>query len=389
MKTINSSTKTLVILISAWTLASNPGQSQTFDILSFDVTATGPWSDVAKTTLTVPKVPNGSIKLDADVSAAEYGGFQAIAVTPGVNAWILDYPDDRAWDGPADSTLSFYLAHDDTYLYVGVDVKDDIVNSDDPPAAFWKDDAIEIVADALNDRIDNNTDSSNDKYGGHCYVNYLGKFSGWDETSNSIIDQRWASEVPWTYGVNGDIFGFGNAVPGGWKMEIRFNKRLFQDPAAGNKLDNGYKMGFNLGIDDDDKHGPGPNGDGSRTQDLEIQYFWANRERHKGLTADAWAQLTSAQKADQAFLDSTYPLAIDSNGRLSHGGTGEIIFAAAAQPAKLNLARSGANLQLSWTGTGSLEESASVTGPWNKSSSQTNPQALTPSGAAKFYRVRQ
>ncbi len=364
--------------------------AQPFDIMSFDPTSTGPWSDVSNTTLVVPKVTNGSIKLDADISSAEYGGFKPVSVTPGVNAWILDYPEDRVWDGPSDSSFTYYLAHDDTYLYVAVDVKDEIVTSDDEPGAFWKDDAIEIVADALNDRLDDNTDNSNDKYGGHCYVNYQGTFSRWDEAGGTINGQTWASAVEWTYGEKGDIFGFGKEVAGGWKMEVRFNKRLFQDPAATNKLANGYKMGFNIGLDDDDKHGPGLNGDGSRTQDLEIQYFWANRQRHIGLTASAWSQLTPEQQVDPAYLDSTYAPAIDSTGRLTHGGTGEIVFAAATSvPAKLTLVQTGGALQLSWTGTGTLEEADHVPGTWTQAANQSSPQTLTPSTGAKFYRVRQ
>ena len=389
MKPIKFLANPCCILICAGALSPSLAWSQTFDILTFDPVATGPWSEVAATTLTVPKVANNSIKLDADVTSAEYGGFKGVTVTPGVNAWILNYPDDRSWDGPADSSFTYYLAHDDTNFYVGVDVKDDIVNSDDPNASFWKDDAIEIVVDALNDRIDNNTDNSNDKYGGHCYFNYLGKFSKWDDDTGTINGQTWSSAVEWTYGEKGDVFGFGKAVAGGWKLEVRLNKRLFEDPSVTNKLEKGYVMGFNIGLDDDDKRGPSTNGDGSRSTDLEIQYFWANRARHIGLTPDVYATLTSEQRADQAYLESTYPSAIDANGRLSHGGTGEIVFATPSVPAQLSLVKSGANLQLSWTGTGSLEEAERVTGTWSKASVQTNPQTLSPASGVKFYRVRQ
>jgi hypothetical protein len=389
MKTHRLLAQALGILVSSFALGARLGQAQTYDIMSFDTTATGPWSEVTNTTLIVPKVPNGSIKLDASISSAEYGGFQGAAVIPGVNAWILNYPTDRNWNGPADSSFTFYLAHDDNYLYVGVDAKDDVVNSDDPPASFWKDDAIEIVVDAFNDRLDNNTDSSDDPYGGHCYVNFWGKFSRWDETTGTINGKTWSSAVDWTYGENKDIFGFGKQVAGGWKMEACFHKRLFVDPAVNNKLDNGHRMGFNIGLDDDDKRGVGLNGDHTRTADLEIQYFWANRLRHKGLTPAIWAQLTPDQQADQTFLDSAYPLGIDPNGRLSHGGMGEIIFAGVPALVKLNLAKSSTNVQLNWTGTGTLEEADKVTGPWSLSNSQNNPQTLVPAGSAKFYRIRQ
>ncbi|MHC1770029.1 MAG: sugar-binding protein [Verrucomicrobiia bacterium] len=364
-----------------------------YDIYDFVTTAEGPWSDIAKTTLEVPKVNNGSVKIDGAVSPAEYGGFSGVSVTPGVNAWILDYPGDRSWTGPADSSFTYWLAHDDDYLYVGVDVKDDVVNSDDPNASFWKDDAVEIVVDALNDRIDNNTDNANDAYGGHCYVNYLGRFSRWDDAADQIItdNQTWSSGVDWTYGQTGDVYGLGKEVPGGWSMEVRLNKRMFENSEAGNKLEDGYVMGFNIGLDDDDKLGPGPNGNASRTTDLDLQYFWANRQRNQGLTAEVYAELTPAQRKDKAFLDATYPLFIDSNGRLAHGGTGEIVFKpkGSSEPPKLSVSKSGTSIQASWTGTGSLEESEKVNGPWARSANQTNPQTLTPSGGAKFYRIRQ
>src|SRR5688572_2517885 len=100
-------------------LSHQPAHAQLFDILQFDPTSAGPWSEVGRTTLLVPKVPNGSVTLDGAASAPEYGGFSSITVTPGVNAWILDFPDDRTWDGPEDSSFSYWLAHDDENFYVG------------------------------------------------------------------------------------------------------------------------------------------------------------------------------------------------------------------------------------------------------------------------------
>jgi hypothetical protein len=84
-------------------------------------------------------------------------------------------------------------------------------------------------------------------------------------------------------------------------------------------------MGFNIGLDDDDKQGPGANGSGARTQDLELQYFWANRARRVGLNADLLASLSDEEKLTRNWLISL-PTAIDSGGRLSHGGSGEVIF---------------------------------------------------------------
>ena len=294
-------------------------------ILDFDPTLEGPWSDVEATTLVVPKVANGSVELDGKVSTGEYGGFEGITVTPGDNAWILDWPPDRAWDGPEDSSFTFWLAQDQDHFYVGVVVKDDVVNSDDPNAAFWKDDSIEIVVDALNDRYDNNTDNSMDPYGGHCYFNFKGRFSVWDDDNNAKATDRWSSAVEWTYGEEGDVYGVGSEVEGGWQLEVRFHKSQFEDPEAGNLLSNGYKMGFNIGLDDDDKQGPGTNGSGDRSQDLELQYWWANRARLQGWSAEEEDSFLPEEIARGEHLDY-YDLIINSAGRLSHGATGEIIF---------------------------------------------------------------
>ena len=87
-------------------------------------------------------VDNGSISVDGKTNPAEYGGFSGINVTPGDNAWILDFPADRSWDDAADSSFTYWLAHDETYFYVGVDVNDDVLNSDDENTQFWKDDSV-------------------------------------------------------------------------------------------------------------------------------------------------------------------------------------------------------------------------------------------------------
>jgi len=310
------------------TFAPPPNKAQEFDIFTFDETAQGPWSAHGTTTLMVPKVANGSITLDGEFTPAEYGGFQGVTVTPGVNAWILGWPEDRTWTDAADSSFTFWLAHDDNYLYIATAAQDDVVTSDDPNAAFWRDDAIEIVIDALNDGFDNNTDTSKDQFGGHVYFNYLGRFSRWDDQANTRQGDTWANGVEFTYSATGDVFGSGKSVAGGWQMETRLHKRQFEDPAAGNKLRNGYRMGFNIGLDDDDKQGTGPAGNSARSQDLEIQYFWANRQRYQGYNADYLATLTPEELAGQVwrFDVDNHPLIIDATGRLAHGGAGDILF---------------------------------------------------------------
>ncbi len=286
-----------------------------------EATDEGPWSDIERTTLTVPLVPDGSIAIDGEVSQEEYGNFPGQFVNPGDNAWYLPTPG-GLWDGEDDSSFTFWLAHDTDNFYVGVQAKDDVVNQDNPEA-LWKDDSIEIVVDALNDRFDVNTDQpQNDAIGGHNYVSFNALFSDWDHDTNMKKESglRWSNEIEWTYGETGEVFAVGNEVEGGWHLDVRFAKSLFEDPEAGNKLANDYVMGFNIGMDDDDKTG-------ADTGDLELQYWWANRLRLVGWNAEAAESYTPQQIANGEH-EADFEKAINPAGRLTHGGTGEVIFAA-------------------------------------------------------------
>jgi hypothetical protein len=49
----------------------------------------------------------------------------------------------------------------------------------------------------------------------------------------------------------------------------------------------------------------------------------------------------------------------------------------------------GGQVRISWSGSGTLQEAPSLTGPWTTAASQTNPQNVTPTGTMKFYRIRQ
>ena len=225
------------------------------------------------------------------------------------------------------------------FFYIGVVGTDDIVNIDQTPANAWRDDAIEIIIDGMNDGYDVNTDSSQDEYGGHIYATYEGGFSPWDpETEQLDPSLRFSSVVDWTYGEDKDVFVVGKEESPGWKLEMKMSKKLFENPDVGNKLDDGYEMGFNIGVDDDDMHYEG--GDGYT---MEIQYFWANRIRplgydpailvwdvgeNDGAWYDTMDELIAEMEANPNYLQDNFDWAINSDGRLSHGGTGKVIFAA-------------------------------------------------------------
>ncbi len=138
------------------------------------------------------------------------------------------------------------IAHDTDLLFVGVEAKDDFVISDNQDSMFWKDDAIEIVADANNDRVFKNSDNSNDLYGGHHNVNNEGRFSRWDDDSEEQIFGVWTTDLDWTYGdgADDDVFGVGGVVEGGWNMEDRVSKRQFEDPDGAGPIEIGDRMGF-------------------------------------------------------------------------------------------------------------------------------------------------
>jgi hypothetical protein len=67
-----------------------------------------------------------------------------------------------------------------------------------------------------------------------------------------------------------------------------------------------------------------------------------------------------------------------------------IISAPVATPAKFSsIKRSGSNLVLEWAGSGSLQAADTITGPWTEVPNAKSPLTVAPSGAGKFYRLRQ
>ena len=49
----------------------------------------------------------------------------------------------------------------------------------------------------------------------------------------------------------------------------------------------------------------------------------------------------------------------------------------------------GGQVTMQWEGTATLEEATQITGPWTTSANQTSPQTVAPTGANKFFRLRQ
>ncbi|MCL5098080.1 MAG: immunoglobulin domain-containing protein [Candidatus Omnitrophica bacterium] len=65
------------------------------------------------------------------------------------------------------------------------------------------------------------------------------------------------------------------------------------------------------------------------------------------------------------------------------------LVAAGPEPIRVSIAQSGQQLVISWTAAGTLQSADSLAGPWSDMNGQTSPYTFTPSGTAKFYRLRQ
>lgn len=302
------------------TLGQDFGQANIDD---FDHSAEGPWSDIERTTLVVPKVADASVSLDGTITSGEYGGFTAVDLVPVQNAWVLNFPDPRFWDGPADSNAQFWLAHDDSYFYIAADVTDDVVNVDDTSENNWRDDSIEIFVDAQNSKYDVRS-NDNSPYGGHDGFSADGTQRAWDydlEEPNGFGNSQFATDVDWTNGPEGDVWAVGVETDRGYAVEIRYSKRLFEDPDVGNKLENDYVMGFNLAVDDEDGRGPGTNGTGELGQDLELAYYGSQRARLIGWTEEEEFGFTEEEIEDGVHLDF-FDLMLTPDGRLTQGAKG-------------------------------------------------------------------
>jgi hypothetical protein len=89
-----------------------------------------------------------------------------------------------------------------------------------------------------------------------------------------------------------------------------------------------------------------------------------------------------------------------SNGAVGVGGTGGVGWldnflvgtlsdGAPVDSVGLSAALQGGNLQITWTGSGRLEEALNITGPWSAVQGATSPYSVAIAGEQRFYRLRQ
>jgi hypothetical protein len=80
----------------------------------------------------------------------------------------------------------------------------------------------------------------------------------------------------------------------------------------------------------------------------------------------------------QSMIDSSYTLV---------NGSDEIKAFVPSTAPRLNIARNAANVTVSWTESGTLQQANEIAGPWTDSASQSNPQTFQPQGK-RFFRIR-
>lgn len=311
------------------------------NIIEFNYDQEGPWTDVENTTLEVQKVPNGSVVVDGNVNAAEYAGMEAIEISP-ENGYVLMWPGDREWEGPADSAFEFSIVHDDEFVYFGITATDDVLFVDNPGHIVWQDDSIEFRFDVSGLGFDVNYDSVRSRYGGVCKVTGLGRFTEWDEENNSMLvgESRFATAFeeggmePFVLAEDGDVWSAGSQTDTTWAVELKLHKKLLEDPELDNPLEDGNFIRFNIGINDDDGKGSaGTDGAGLRERDMEVQYHWSNRYRPQGWNEQVMTEFefTRQEIQDGTYLDF-FDLIINGDGRLAPAGWGMLIFSSEVTP---------------------------------------------------------
>jgi hypothetical protein len=279
---------------------------------------------VGERTYTAPKTSHPT--LDGKVNAVEYEGALPIVLNQHTGSYHLGVGNDEWEEG--DHSLTGWVVHDETSIYVGVIVEDDVISTDSAAAGSedgqtWVDDSIEIFFDA---------DDSNDPQ-----RDTEAKFEGqFVFTPNGARRDNEANNPAW--GEAADWFAATSTSEGGYQMEFRFSKAALLGVSEGDRL------GFNIALNDDD-------GDGRK------------------------AQLNWAGAPHREF--SYGGLVLGGAASSGRGGATDV-----------KLTRSAEGIVLQWEGSGMLQTATSVTGPWSEVVGAASGVEFSFTGVEAFYRVR-
>jgi hypothetical protein len=96
----------------------------------------------------------------------------------------------------------------------------------------------------------------------------------------------------------------------------------------------------------------------------------------------------AARRVGFFLSNNTPPLLNEAGYKLFDAAVNWALNIVVEPPPKLTILAQGANIVISWTGGGALEEATVVTGPWTSVLNATTPHTAAVTGQARFFRVR-
>lgn len=190
----------------------------------------GPRSYTAPMVSTAPTV-------DGTISAGEYGDAETISITSYTGNYDID---DNGFEAAAltwplgDHDWNAWVVHDDSAIYVAVDVIDDVIVTDTAEAGTedgntWEDDSVEIFFDS--DNSDDNGRNTENLFEGQFVFTPNGAWR--DAEANNP-----------TFGENDDWFAATSTTATGYQIEFAVQESALFEPAD--------VLGFDIAVNDED-----------------------------------------------------------------------------------------------------------------------------------------
>jgi phospholipase/lecithinase/hemolysin len=279
---------------------------------------------IGERTYTAPKTSAPS--LDGKVDAFEYEGALPIELNQHTGSYHVGVGNDEWEDG--DHSLTGWVTHDDTSIYIGIIAEDDVISTDSAATnsedeQTWVDDSIEIFFDA----DDSNAPQRDTE------TRFEGQFVF---TPNGARRDNEANNPTW--GKEADWFAATSSSKGGYQMEFKFSKAALLEVSEGDRL------GFNIALNDDDGNG------------RKAQLNWAGAP-HREFSYGA--------------------LVLGGESGSGKGDSSEV-----------QLTRSAAGIILQWEGNATLQTAASINGPWKEVDGAVSGVEIPFTEAQAFYRVK-
>jgi len=298
--------------------------------------------------------------IDGVVNADEWSGAQSNAVDF-VKLGVAGNAGSKTSDGPDDVSYTFRALYDDTYLYIGVTVKDDIYVSSnygrrlqwDLPVT-WENDAVEYFFDGDFNQSESSSRNPVESETGGQWI--YGTES--DDSPLPFISPELYGEKQRPYGTGASDAWYARTTvdknTADWQQEARFKLSVHGSPSANSQI------GFNIAVDDVDTEDPDALTPDHYAEVRDIQLYWTIFGYSAGDSAGENTHELETLWGVMKFLEPT-------------GGS------------KLDIARNAdKTVTITWTG-GPLQSASEVRGPYSEVA-KTGPLTLKPEGT-RFYRI--